>query len=301
MIKKKEILNAKIIVGLMRIKEFTDQQTTEFIDGCLALKLNYFDLADIYGGGRCEQLLGNYLKENPSKRSQIIIQSKCGIKKGSFDFSYEHIIKSVDESLKRLSTTYLDVLLLHRPDVLMEPSQINRAFKELKRQKKVRFFGVSNQNSYQIDLIKTKVKIPLLFNQLQFSIAFTGMIDSGLNVNNHNDQAISRDGHILEYCRIHNIIIQAWSPFQYGFFEGVFLDSPKYKLLNEVLSDIASKYKVSTTTISTAFILRLPTSVSVVTGTTKVSRLTQIAQATSINLTHDEWYRIYLSAGNILP
>ncbi|MDR2867572.1 MAG: aldo/keto reductase [Acholeplasmatales bacterium] len=301
MIKKSEILQTKIIVGLMRIKNLTYLQAEELVLGSLQLGLNFFDLADIYGGGKCEEMLGEILSQHQKLREKVIIQSKCGIKKGSYDFSYEHIIQSVNASLKRLKTTYLDVLLLHRPDCLMIPSEVNRAFKELKRQKKVRFFGVSNHNPLQIDLLKTKVKLPLLFNQLQFSVAFTLLVDSGLNVNNNNEMAISKDGHIYEYCRIHRIIMQAWSPFQYGFFAGVYLDSPKYPQLNETLNKIADKYQVDKITIASAFILRLPDKMQIVTGTTKLSRLSSIAKAQDIVLSHDEWYEIYSSVPNNLP
>jgi predicted oxidoreductase len=292
---------SKIVAGLMRISKMSQKEVDELVLGSVELGVNFFDLADIYGRGKCEELFGNTLATHKGLREKVIIQTKCGITAGTYDFSYEHIMESVEGSLKRLKTNYIDVLLLHRPDALVIPEEVAKAFNELESSKKVRYFGVSNQNPYQIELLKRAVKQPLLFNQLQFGPAFTGLVDSGINVNNHNDKAISRDGHVYEYSRLNDMVIQAWSPYQYGFFEGVIIGSDKYKTLNEVLDKLALKYKVTSTSIVAAFVLKLPDFTQIVTGTTKVSRMKEIVSALSYTLTHDEWYEIYLAAGNLLP
>ena len=237
----------------------------------------------------------------PQLREKLYLQSKCGIRNGYFDFSEEHILASVDGSLSRLNTEYLDVLLLHRPDSLMEPEEVASAFDKLQSSGKVRHFGVSNQNPSQIELLRKFVKQPILFNQLQLSVTNTGMIDSGFNVNTKFEIGIDRDGSILEYSRLHEITIQAWSPFQYGFFEGAFLDNEKFPELNAKINEIAEKYNVANTTIATAWILRHPANMQVVIGTMNAGRITDICKASDVNLTRPEWYEIYTAAGNKLP
>ena len=234
-------------------------------------------------------------------REKIILQSKCGIRQGSFDFSKEHILASVDGSLKRLKTDYLDVLLLHRPDALVEPEDVAAAFDLLESSGKVRHFGVSNQNPMQIQLLKKHVKQPLVANQLQLSITNATMISSGINVNMENDAAVNRDGSVLDFCRLHDITIQPWSPFQYGFFEGVFLGSDKFPELNQKIDEIAGKYGVTNTTIAIAWLLRHPARMQPVTGTMNIERLKDCCKAADIRLTREEWYEIYRAAGNVLP
>lgn len=234
-------------------------------------------------------------------RENIIIQTKCGIRPGRFDFSYEHIISSVDGSLKRLGTDYIDVLLLHRPDALMEPEEVAKAFDELRAKGKVRHFGVSNQNPYQIQLLQAALDMPLCVNQLQFSVMHAPMIQSGINVNMYNDSAVNRDGGVLDFCRLGKITIQPWSPMQYGFFEGCFIDNEKFPELNKALADIGEKYGVSKTTVAFAWILRHPAKMQPVTGTTNLTRLEDCLKASEITLTREEWYDIYRAAGNVLP
>jgi predicted oxidoreductase len=235
------------------------------------------------------------------QREDILIQTKCGIRQGRFDFSYEHIINSVNGSLERLGTDYIDVLLLHRPDALIEPEEVAKAFDELKSSGKVHHFGVSNQNPYQIQLLQSCLDMPLCVNQLQFSIMHAPMIQSGINVNMYNDSAVNRDGGVLDFCRLNKITVQPWSPMQYGFFEGCFVDNEKFPELNEKLEEIGNKYGVSKTTVAFAWILRHPAKMQPVTGTTNLTRLTDCIKASEINLTREEWYEIYRSAGNILP
>ena len=286
-------------VGCMRIANMSESEISAFVDTALQMGANFFDHADIYGGGKSEEVFGKAI--TPSMREKVIIQTKCGIRKGQYDFSYEHIVNSVDGSLKRLGTDYIDVLLLHRPDALMEPDEVARAFSYLKETGKVRNFGVSNHNPYQIQLLQNALDMPLCANQLQLSIMHTPMIDEGINVNMYNNSATVRDGGVLDFCRLNNITIQPWSPMQYGFFEGCFVDSNKFPELNEVLKRIGDKYSVSKTTIAIAWILRHPAKMQPITGTTNLTRLADSLKAADIKLTREEWYEIYRAAGNKLP
>jgi predicted oxidoreductase len=236
-----------------------------------------------------------------SLREKMILQSKCGIRQGSFDFSKDYILEAVDGILKRLQTDHLDVLLLHRPDALVEPEEVAEAFTILQDSGKVRYFGVSNQNPMQIELLTKFVKQPLIINQLQLSITNTGMMDAGMNVNMKIDPSINRDGNILDYCRLNEITIQPWSPFQYGFFEGAFLDNDKFPELNRKINEIASSRGVTNTAIAIAWLLRHPAHMQPIVGTTNPGRVRDICKASDVKLTRQEWYEIYLAAGNQLP
>lgn len=289
-----------IAVGCMRISNMSNESLESFIDTALENGANFFDHADIYDGGRCESLFGEVV--SPSLRDKLIIQTKCGIVPGKmFDFSYEHIMRSAEESLKRLKTDYIDVFLLHRPDALVEPEEVARAFDELKVSGKVRAFGVSNQNPYQMQLLQNSLDMPLCVNQLQFGIMHAPMIQAGINVNMYNESAIGRDGGALDYCRLNKITIQPWSPVQYGFFEGCFIDNERFPELNRIMDEIAGRYGVNKNTIAFAWILRHPAKMQPVTGTTNADRLKDYIKATEISLTREEWYDIYRAAGNILP
>jgi predicted oxidoreductase len=290
-----------VAIGCMRINSLEKNEAETFIQTALEEGVNFFDHADIYGGGACEEIFAEAIHMNAEVREKIILQSKCGIRKGMFDFSKEHILDSVDGILKRLNTEYLDTLLLHRPDALVEPEEVAEAFDTLESSGKVRHFGVSNQNPMQIQLLKKYVKQPLVANQLQLSITNANMISNGINVNMQNESAINRDGSILDFCRLNDITIQPWSPFQYGFFEGVFLGNEKFPELNQKIDDIAAKYEVSNTTIAIAWLLRHPAKMQPVIGTMNVDRLKECCRASEIHLTREEWYEIYRAAGNILP
>lgn len=291
----------EIGMGCMRIVELENADAVKsWGDTALENGINFFDHADIYGKGRCEELFGQVL--TPSLREKIIIQSKCSIRPGiAFDFSKEHILNSVDGILKRLNTEYLDILLLHRPDALMEPEEVADAFRILKENGKVRHFGVSNQTPMQMELLSKYCDEPLLINQLQLSIAHCPMINSGINANMYNDSGINRDGGVLEYCRLKDITIQAWSPFQYGMFEGVFLGNEKFAELNKVIDNLAEKYNVTNSAIAVAWILRHPAGIQTIVGTTNKDRIAQISKASEIRLTREEWYALYMAAGNKLP
>lgn len=291
-----------VAVGCMRLKELAEKEAEKYIFSAMEMGAFFFDHADVYGDGACEELFARAVNMSPALREKMLLQSKCGIVKGKmFDFSYAHILDSVDGILKRLRTDYLDVLLLHRPDALVEPEEVAEAFTYLQNAGKVRHFGVSNQNPAQIQLLRKFVDQPLVANQLQLSIAFTPMITAGLHVNMLDDAAVNRDGGIVDFCRLHDITVQAWSPFQYGFFEGVFIDSPKYPELNAKLTELAGKYSVTPTTIAVAWLLRHPARMQAVIGSMKVERLRECVKAADITLTREEWYALYLAAGNILP
>jgi len=289
-----------IAVGCMRINR--DMDVVRFIEAAINLGANFFDHADIYGGGACEEIFAKVIGALNIARDKFFIQSKCGIRPGkAFDFSREYILSSVDGILKRLNTEYLDVLLLHRPDALVEPEEVAEAFGILQAVGKVRYFGVSNQNPMQIQLLKRYVKQPIVANQLQLSITNCTMISQGLHNNMQDDFAVQRDGSVLDFCRLNDITVQPWSPFQSGFFKGTFLDNPDFPDLNKRLGEIAEKYSVSATTIALAWLLRHPAKLQPVTGTMKIERLKECVKATEITLTRDEWYSIFLAAGNVLP
>lgn len=289
-----------VAVGCMRISDMNEKEISAFINTALENGANYFDHADIYGNGKSETVFGKAV--SPALREQLLIQTKCGIVPGKrFDFSYEHIMASVEGSLKRLGMEYVDVLLLHRPDALVEPEEVAKAFDELKTSGKVRHFGVSNQNPYQMQLLQNALDVPLCANQLQFGIMHAPMLNWGINVNMYNNTGVDRDGGVLDYCRLNKITIQPWSPLQYGFFEGCFVDNEKFPELNKVLAELAEQYGVSKTTIAFAWILRHPARMQPVTGTTNLTRLQDCLKGADVKLTRDEWYRIYLAAGNQLP
>ncbi|WP_273321004.1 aldo/keto reductase [Vallitalea guaymasensis] len=292
---------SEISLGCMRINNLSKTEASKHINTALEEGINFFDHADIYGGGKSEEVFADAINMNPSIREKIIIQTKCGIRKGYYDFSKEHILESVEGSLKRLKTDYVDILLLHRPDTLMEPEVVAEAFSKLHESGKVKYFGVSNQNPMQMQLLNKYLENKIIINQLQLSITNTGIIDSGLNVNMKIDPSIDRDGSVLEFCRLNDITIQAWSPFQYGFFEGVFLDNDKFPELNNKINEIAEVKKVSNTAIAIAWILRHPAKIQPIVGTTNLKRLKDICKASDVNLSRQEWYEIYRAAGNKLP
>ena len=293
---------SEIALGCMRIAGLPVADAEKLIRTAQEAGIDFFDHADIYGGGVSEEVFAKVVDMRPSVRESMLIQTKCGIRPGvCYDFSKEHILESVDGSLRRLRTEYIDVLLLHRPDTLMEPEEVAEAFDRLHTSGKVRYFGVSNQNPLQMELLAKYLRQPLLINQLQFSMAHTGMIDAGFHVDMKDQQASVRDGGVLEYCRLKDITIQPWSPFQYGFFEGVFLDNEKFPELNQAVDEMAAAKGVTNTAIAIAWILRHPARMQPIVGTTKAERLKAICRATDIQLTREEWYQLYMAAGNTLP
>jgi len=296
---------SRVILGLMRITELDAEQIRTLVGTARDSGINVFDHADIYGGAPhvCEKLFGDAVTFSAAERESVIIQSKVGIRPGRFDFSKEHILETVEGSLKALRTDYLDTLLLHRPDTLVEPDEVAAAFDELQAAGKVRTFGVSNHTPGQIELLKRSVTQPLAFNQVQLSITHAPIIASGIATNMAGlDQSIDRDNGILDYCRLNDITLQAWSPFQKGFFDGVFVgDRKAYPDLNDALDEIAAAHGVTPTGIAVAWITRHPATMQVVLGTTKPERVVESAAGGDVELSREEWYRLFTTAGHILP
>jgi len=292
---------SQVALGCMRISSMTAEECERYISHALDCGYNYFDHADIYGGGKCEEVFGAALARNPSLREKMVIQTKCGIRPGRYDFSREHIIASAEKSLSRLGIETLDVLLLHRPDLLMEPEEVAEAFEYLYTSGKVRAFGVSNHSALQIELLQKYVRQPLVINQMQLSITNAAMVASGANVNLANRDGINYDGYLRDYCRLHGITVQPWSPLQHGFISGTFLGSPDYPELNAKLREMGEKYGVTDTGIAIAWLLRLPEQMQPVVGSTNASRLEEIARAADITLSREDWYDIYRTAGYKLP
>lgn len=295
------LMGSAIGLGCMRISSMGREELSRHIHTALDCGITFFDHADIYGGGESERLFGSVLASEPGLRDQLVLQSKCGIRPNMLDLSKEHILESVDGILQRLGTDRLDMLLLHRPDVLIEPDQVAEAFDRLEQSGKVLHFGVSNFTSRQVELLQSGLKQKLLVNQMQFGIMCPGLVAHGLEANTQMPHAADRDGEVLDYCRLKEITIQAWSPFQYGFFGGTFLDNDQFPELNQTLKEVGDTYGVSKGAVAAAWILRHPANIQVILGTTKPERVREIAAGSEISLSREEWYRIYLAAGNKIP
>ncbi|WP_413537953.1 aldo/keto reductase [Enterococcus malodoratus] len=293
-----------IALGIMRMSALTSTKAAEVLDTALENEINFIDSADMYGDGKSELIFGAALKEAKISRDKFFIQSKGGIVTGDdkrYDFSKKHLLASVDGILERMGIDYLDSYLLHRPDPLMEPEEIAEAFDLLQASGKVRHFGVSNFNPEQFQLLQSHVDQKLLINQLQFSIMHTGMIDYGMHTNMTDTRSFDHDGGVLEFSRRNGVTIQAWSPFQYGFFEGVFVDNEKFPELNELLAKLAKKYDTNKNAIATSWILRHPANMQVILGTMNPKRIKESAAGGDVTLTKQEWYDVYFAAGNDLP
>lgn len=290
-----------MVLGCWRLQQLPQTKLIELIETAHDHGIDCFDHADIYADGESESQFGKALAKMTLPRTGVMLQSKCGIRQGYYDLSKQHILSSVEASLQRLQTDYLDILLLHRPDALMEPDQIAEAFLALKESGKVRHFGVSNFKPLQINLLRQRLSMPLIINQMQFGLAHTGMIDSGIHANIHCDSAIDRDSDILDFCQLHKITVQAWSPLQFGMFEGNFIDHPNYAELNQTLDELAEHYAVSKSALALAWILRHPANMQVVVGSTQARRLTQMVKAADITLSREHWYQLYRASGHSLP
>ena len=296
-----------VVLGLMRIQQLDDDAVRELVRTARDAGIDFVDHADVYGEDLhgCERRFAEAMQLTPSEREQLTIQSKAGIVREGpyFDYSYDHLVESVEGSLKALGTDYLDVLLLHRPDALVEPDEVARAFDHLESSGKVRAFGVSNHTPGQIELLKRSVRQPLVANQLQLSITHAPIVAQGVAANMAGeDQSVTLDGGgILDYCRLHDITVQAWSPFQAGFFTGVFLGSEDYPELNAVIDRLAAKYDAPPIAIAVAWITRHPAGMQVVLGTTTPERVAGAAQGSDIPLTRAEWYELFRAAGYRVP
>lgn len=295
---------SRIVSGCMRIHEKSAAQVEQLVTCALDMGINHFDHADIYGGGKSEAVFGELLQQKPSLREKMLLQTKCGISRGDrtiFDFGKAYIIGAVEGSLRRLKTEYVDILLLHRPDALAEMEEVAAAFRQLEEQGKVKYFGVSNMNAMQIALLQKFLPQRLLFNQLQFNPVNAGMIDQGLNVNMKNAESVNHDGSVLDYCRLQDITIQAWSMLQAEGTRRMFLGDPDYPELNAILKRLSEQYRATPAAIVAAWILRHPAGMQVITGTTNSAHLKDLCQAIDIVLTKQEWYEVYLSVGKELP
>ncbi|MBO7664047.1 MAG: aldo/keto reductase [Clostridia bacterium] len=293
-----------IILGCMRMPALSVEAAAEVIRAAAEEGVNFFDHATCYGDGEAETRFGDAFPLTGLKREEVLIQSKCGLHfdRQEFDWSRDDIITSAEASLRRLKTDYLDVLLLHRPDLLFDPEEVAEAFDRLAADGKVRHFGVSNVNPGQLELLKKYVRQPLVFNQLQFSLEQSQLIDNGLYVNNlTTERSINRDNGLLDYCRLHDITIQAWSPLQFGMFKGCFVDHPDFPELNKALAEVGEKYGVSKTAVAIAWILRHPAKMQAIAGTMNPAHLRDLCAAAKVNLTHREWYQLYLASGKFLP
>ncbi|MEF2781664.1 aldo/keto reductase [Erysipelotrichaceae bacterium HCN-30851] len=293
---------SQIALGCMRIANKSIDEVETLVKYAIDNGINFFDHADIYGAGKSEELFGEVLKKNPELRDKMIIQTKCGIVSGKrYDFSKEHILQSVNGSLERLQTDHVEILLLHRPDALCDPKEVAEAFDELYDTGKVKYFGVSNHTPLQIKLLQKYTKHPVIANQLQLSIIHSVMIDSGLNMNMVESLAQDKDGGVLDFCRLNDITIQAWSIVQASWEDGTFLDNPKYQKLNDKLQELADKYNTTKSTIATAWILRHPAQIQAIAGTTSCTHLQENINACDIKLTRQEWYDLYLAGEKVLP
>ena len=296
-----DVSASQLVLGCMRMASLSTQESQRVIEIAYQHGINFFDHADIYGGGQSEIQFAKALRQSSLAREDIYLQSKCGICKGYFDFSKEHILASVDGILTRLETDYLDFLLLHRPDALMEPEEVAAAFSQLKTSGKVRYFGVSNQNPSQIKLLQSALDVPIVANQVQFGPAHTPMLDAGLNVNMLNEASVVHDGGLLDFCRLENITIQPWSPYQVDLSQGLFIKHPDYQQLTQTLNAMADSKGITLEALVIAWILRHPAKMQPIVGSMNPERIASLCRGTEIELTRQEWYKIYRSAGNSLP
>lgn len=300
---------SRIVLGCMRIADMEDRALAKHINRAIELGINLFDHADIYGDGECERKFSKVLTSEVN-REDILLQSKCGIRHAGdsnrkedqyYDLSKDYILDSVDGILERFGTDYLDLLMLHRPDALMEPGEIAEAFDRLHDSGKVRHFGLSNFHTTQFDFVQKHTDHKLVTNQVQFGVGAPHMINSRMQANTPFEGAGDRDGGLLEHSRLNDVTLQAWSPFHYGYFEGIIMDDPKYRTLNDVLEDIGHSHGLTKNAVAVAWILRHPANMQTIIGTTNTSRLEDIAKAGDITLSREEWYRIYKAAGHMLP
>ena len=293
--------NKQIALGCMRISNLNIDEVEKLIITAIENGITLFDHADIYGNRKSEELFGEVLKRNPKLRKNIIIQSKCGICRGYYDLSKEHIIKQVEESIRLLNCDYLDVLLLHRPDALVEYNEVNEAFNYLYNKGLVKSFGVSNMNPMQIELFNKYLDQKIKYNQIQLSIVHSHMISEGLFVNMSENESCIRSGNIIEYSMLKDISLQAWSPLMASWEDGSFIDNPKYEKINNKLEELANKYNVTKNAIAISWILRHPANITPILGTTSIIHLKEMIKAKDINLTREEWYSLYLASNHLLP
>jgi len=293
-----------IIQGCMRMPALSKEDAAKVIRTAYDCGINFFDHATCYGYGEAETRFAEAFPLTGIRREDIFLQSKCGIcpERKEFDWTKDYILAAADGILQRLHTDYLDTLLLHRPDLLFDPEEVADAFNTLAAAGKVRWFGVSNLMPMQIELLKKYVKQPLIINQVQLSLEQSQLIDQALYMNNKTtDLSLSRDGSVLDYCRLNDLTIQAWSPLQKGMFGGTFIDNPDDPELNKALAEIAAREGVSKSAVAIAWILRHPAKMQAIIGTMNPAHIQDACDAVRVTLSHHDWYALYLASGKFLP
>ncbi|MCP8970394.1 aldo/keto reductase [Ectobacillus ponti] len=320
-LQKRGIAADRIVLGCMGLggtwdnSPETNEQVLEAeraIDAALESGIRMFDHADIYKMGKAEIVFGQALKNRPYIREQLVIQSKCGIRfaegemPGRYDFSKEHILSSVDGILSRLGMEYLDILLLHRPDPLMEPEEVAEAFAKLKESGKVRHFGVSNMNASQIKLLQHYLPDPLVVNQLQMNLHHIGWLEEGVLVNQQAGTSFSFPESLLAHCQLENIQIQAWAPLAGGLYSGRELSGQPESVLQtkKLVHRMAAEKETSAEAIVLGWLMRHPAMIQPVIGTTKPERIRSSVDAIRIaeQMTREEWYSLYVaSRGRKMP
>ena len=293
---------SQIALGCMRFGLKEESEVEALIEKAVELGINFVDHADIYQWGKnSEEMFGTVLKKKPSLREKLYVQTKCGICRGYYDFSAEHIIESAENSLRKMNIDKIDVLALHRPDALIEPEEVAKAFEFLKNAGKVQHFGVSNMNPLQMQLIEKYTGEKLMVNQVEFSVVHSGLVDAGIFVNMKESEGQMRDGGLLDYARLNDVTLQAWSVLQISLRDGTFIDNKEYQPLNDKLQELADLYGVTKNAIAIAWILRHPAKMQAIVGTTDVKHLEELCKASEVTLTRPEWYELYLAAGHKLP
>jgi len=312
---------SRLILGCMGLGGSWDTQYTltkadeaqarAFLDTGLELGANFYDHANIYTKGRAEEVFGRILKERPGLRDQLVLQSKVGIRwanepEGSpqrFDFSRGHILSATEAILKRLGTDHLDILLLHRPDALWQPEEIAEAFAVLKGQGKVRYFGVSNQNRFQMEYLQSVLPDPLVANQLQMSLLHHGFVENGISVNQASPRYPDGWEGTMEYARMHRVVLQAWSPLDRGLLTGDLKDQPENVVgAAALVKKLAADHGTTPEAIQLAWLLKHPAGIQPVLGTSKPERLRACAKALDVTLSREEWYSLFAAArGKAMP
>ncbi|MGX1830422.1 aldo/keto reductase [Paenibacillus taichungensis] len=319
-LEKRGISTSRMVMGCMGlgggwnqnpITEEDIKQAHQAVDAALSIGINFFDHADIYTFGKAEIVFGQVLKERKDLREKILIQSKCGIRfedgpgrPGRYDFSSDYIRNSVDGILKRLGVEYIDFLLLHRPDPLMEPEEVAEVIHDLKESGKVRNFGVSNMSAAQMKLLQSYSNEPLIINQLEMSLAKLDWLEMGVLVN-HNERINAHfPEETLEYCRLENIQIQAWGSLAQGLFSGRNLDGQSESIKETALlvKDMADQKQTSPEAILLAWLMRHPAGIQPILGTTRPDRIQKCGEAMNLTMTREEWYSLFVSSrGRRLP
>lgn len=286
------------------------KQTHECIDAAIAAGINFFDHADIYTFGKAEQVFGQALAERPELREHMYIQSKCGIRfeddKGPkrYDFSAKWIEESVEGSLKRLNTDYLDVLMLHRPDPLMEVEEIAQVFSCLQESGKVRNFAVSNMQQHQMNFLQHALDMPIVANQIEASLQKHQFVDEGVYAGNADGKDLNFTPGSVEYCRHFDIQIQSWGSLCQGLYTGGDLTNASQADINTsiLVNKLAALYDTTPEAIVLAWLLRHPALIQPIIGTTNVERIAASCGALNVTLSREHWYALYVSAkGHELP